>query len=183
MKVEMTDLPGVFFVTPVKHLDPRGFFTETFRLDRLVPHIGKTTQFVQDNFSQSERKGTVRGLHCQIGEHAQGKLVSCSRGSILDVAVDVRPGSRTYGQHITKELTEASQCALYIPQGFLHGFVSLTDGAQVRYKCTAYYDQTAERTVLWNDKDLGIDWGINAADAIVSAKDKLGQPFNAIDWA
>ena len=163
-------IEGPLLLTPKIFTDNRGSFMESFRVDVFEKHIGKEHKFIQDNQSISLTRGTVRGLHLQTMPHAQGKLVRCVIGSILDVAVDVRRGSPTYGQYVSTVLSGEGGEQLWVPQGFLHGFVTREDNCTVAYKCTDYYAQECERSVRWNDPDLAIDWGIK--DAIVSDKDR-----------
>jgi dTDP-4-dehydrorhamnose 3,5-epimerase len=138
---------------------------------------GLQSAFVQDNLSRSASKGTVRGLHCQAPPSAQAKLVRCLRGAIIDVAVDVRHGSPTYGEWVGVELSDDNGSALLVPAGYLHGFCTLTDGVDVFYKCSGHYDQPTEMSVRFDDPDLAIDWGIDAADAILSGKDGEADSF------
>ncbi|NNE57225.1 MAG: dTDP-4-dehydrorhamnose 3,5-epimerase [Hellea sp.] len=180
MEFESTKLGGVFLVKPPRFGDDRGFFSETFRHNLFTEKTGANVQFVQDNFSYSKHRGTVRGLHYQAPPFAQGKLVRCSRGEIMDVAVDTRPGSSTYGQHVGAKLTADNGHQLWVPAGFLHGFATLTDDCEVAYKVTNYYSKECDGNVLWNDPALGIDWGITDAEAVLSDKDKVA-PLLA-DW-
>ncbi|MCK8464004.1 dTDP-4-dehydrorhamnose 3,5-epimerase [Aliiroseovarius sp. S1339] len=170
MKVEKTKLEGVVIVTPARHGDNRGFFSETFST-RAMEQAGLPSTFVQDNLSRSATKGTVRGLHCQAPPHAQTKLVRCLRGAILDVAVDARHTSPTYGEWVAVELSDDNGSALLVPAGFLHGFITLTDNVDVFYKCSDHYAPETEMSVRFDDPDLGIDWGIPADQATLSGKD------------
>ena len=170
MKVEKTKLEGCVIVTPARHGDNRGFFSETFST-RAMEQAGLPSEFVQDNLSRSATKGTVRGLHCQAPPHAQAKLVRCLRGAILDVAVDVRHGSPTYGEWVAVELSDDNGAALLVPTGFLHGFVTLTDGVDVFYKCSDHYAPETEMSVRFDDPDIGIDWGVSSDQATLSGKD------------
>ena len=151
---------------------------ETWNERTFLEQVGDH-RFVQDNESSS-RKGVLRGLHFQLAPHAQGKLVRAVAGAVLDVCVDIRPGSASYGKHVKVLLTAADRTMLWIPSGFAHGFVSLEENTVFTYKCTAPYHPASERTIRWNDHDLAIDWGI--ADPIVSEKDRNGFPF-AGTWA
>ncbi|WP_289043999.1 dTDP-4-dehydrorhamnose 3,5-epimerase [uncultured Aliiroseovarius sp.] len=171
MKVEQTKLEGVVIVTPARHGDNRGFFSETFST-RAMAQAGLPSEFVQDNLSRSANKGTVRGLHCQAPPHAQAKLVRCLRGAILDVAVDVRHGSDTYGEWVAVELSDDNGAALLVPEGYLHGFITLTDGVDVFYKCSDHYAPETEMSVRFDDPDIGIDWGMPSDEATLSAKDR-----------
>ncbi|PYD46723.1 dTDP-4-dehydrorhamnose 3,5-epimerase [Novacetimonas pomaceti] len=178
MKVERLAIPDVILVTPPRFGDNRGFFSETYNLHRMT-EAGINATFVQDNQSLSRQKGVVRGLHCQLAPYEQGKLVRCSRGAIWDVAVDARTGSPTYGQWVAAELSEENWSQLWLPPGFLHGFVTLTENAEVQYKCTNLYDKASERAVIWNSPELKIDWPVAPEEAILSDKDKIAPDFAA----
>jgi dTDP-4-dehydrorhamnose 3,5-epimerase len=171
MQIEPLAIRDVLLVKPVKHHDNRGFFSETSRSDVLAA-AGITAQFVQDNHVYSAERGVLRGLHFQTSPRAQGKLVRCTRGAILDIAVDIRKGSPTYGQHVSIELSAENWHQLWIPEGFAHGYVTLDPHCEVIYKVTEYWAPTYERGIAWNDPDLAIDWGISSADAIVAEKDR-----------
>lgn len=164
------DIPEVFLFTPPRHGDARGFFCETFSRPTLEPMTGPL-DWVQDNHSRSERRGTLRGLHLQAPPHAQAKLVRCPRGAILDVAVDVRRASPTFGRHVSALLTEANGVQIFVPPGFAHGFVTLEPGSEVFYKVTHGYQPDSERGILWRDPALGIDWGVPAHEIVVNARD------------
>jgi dTDP-4-dehydrorhamnose 3,5-epimerase len=170
MQVETLDIPDVMLLTASKHGDARGFFSETFREDVLAKH-GMKLAFVQDNHVRSTQKGVLRGLHFQSPPHAQGKLVRCTRGAILDVAVDIRAGSPTYASHVAVELSAANWRQLWVPPGFAHGYVTLEDDCEVIYKITDYYAPDCDRGIAWDDPALGIDWRIPVADVILSDKD------------
>ena len=157
MRVVPTELPGVLVIEPVVHRDARGFFLETYHAERFA-QAGIPGPFVQDNHSRSAR-GVLRGLHAQRRK-PQGKLVRAVEGAIFDVAVDVRPGSPTYGRWTAVTLDAESYRQLWIPAGFLHGFCVLSEWAEIEYKCTALYDRDDEVGVVWNDPDLGIVWPI-----------------------
>lgn len=178
MKIERLAIPDVLLVTPFRHVDDRGSFSETFREDLLAAY-GVNTAFVQDNHVASKSRGVVRGLHYQVAPRAQGKLVRCSRGAILDVAVDVREGSPTYAKHVAVELSEVNWQQIWVPPGFAHGYVTLDDNCEVIYKTTDYYSPAHERGIAWDDPTLQIDWRISHAEAILSNKDRnlrrLGQ--------
>ena len=167
-----TELPGVVIIEPKVFEDERGFFMESFHRQKFAA-AGIDVEFVQDNHSRS-RAGVLRGLHYQFA-HPQGKLVRAVRGSIFDVAVDLRRSSPTFGRWHGCELTEANRRQMYIPPGFAHGFCVTSDVAEVLYKCTELYHPADERTLLWNDPVLGIDWPV--ASPVVSAKDTLGVPL------
>lgn len=170
MKLSATRLPGVYVLAPTFHHDARGSFCETFNAAQMA-ELGLPGGFVQDNQSVSRWIGTVRGLHCQIGPHAQAKLVRCQRGRIRDVAVDMRRGSDHYGQHVMVELDARAGHQMFIPEGFLHGFITLEEHTVVAYKCTAAYAPDHERSVFFNDPELGIYWGVTSQEAILSEKD------------
>jgi dTDP-4-dehydrorhamnose 3,5-epimerase len=170
MQVLSTALPGVLIIEPQVFRDARGFFVETFQADRYAA-LGMGGPFVQDNFSRSSYD-VLRGLHLQ-NPNAQGKLVTVLRGKVRDVAVDVRRGSPTFGKHVSVELSEDDHRQFWIPRGFAHGFVVLSDGADVLYKCDALYNPKDELIVRWDDPALGIDWGIT--NPTVSARDAAGQ--------
>lgn len=170
MKIIESSLNGVLLLEPRLFRDERGHFFETYHRERFRD-LGITDDFVQDNHSRSFRN-VVRGLHYQE-PNGQGKLVRCVRGAVWDVAVDVREGSPTFGQWYSAELSDENQRMLWIPRGFAHGFCALTD-ADLVYKCTDYYAPASERTILWNDPEIAIEWPIAEADAIVSAKDLAG---------
>jgi dTDP-4-dehydrorhamnose 3,5-epimerase len=172
MKVEALAIPDVKLITPPRFTDPRGFFSETWNQGRFTD-AGITGPFVQDNHAVSNARGVLRGLHCQIGPNAQGKLVRCVKGAIFDVAVDVRQGSATYGRWVGAVLSAENWTQIWVPIGFLHAYCTLTDDTEVIYKVTGLYDKPAERGVIWNDADIGIDWPIAAGDVILSDKDKV----------
>ncbi len=172
MKVERLAIPEVILLTPNRYGDARGFFSETFTA-RGVREAGIEHDFVQDNHSMSAAKGVLRGLHCQLDPHAQGKLVRVVRGSIWDVAVDARRGSPTFGQHVAAELSAANWQQLWIPPGFLHGFCTLEPDCEVIYKTTGYYDKASERGIIWNDPDLALPWPVAADEVVLSEKDTV----------
>jgi dTDP-4-dehydrorhamnose 3,5-epimerase len=172
MNVESLAIPDVKLVTPPRFQDPRGFFSETWNQGRFAD-AGIPGPFMQDNHAFSTDRGVLRGLHCQIGPNAQGKLVRVVRGSIWDVAVDVRRGSPTFGHHVGAVLSAANWQQLWVPVGFLHGYCTLEPDTEVIYKVTAGYDKPAERGVIWNDPDIGIQWPVPAAEVILSDKDKV----------
>lgn len=174
-KIE-TSLPGIIIIQPDVFGDDRGFFLELYNR-RSFAEIGLGhLQFVQDNLSSSS-KGTIRGLHFQAPPHAQGKLITVLQGHVLDVAVDLRPNSPTYGKCITAEMKAEERTMLYIPEGFAHGFQVLSDTCLFHYKCTDYYQRSAEGGVLWNDPQLAIPWRDLGMDPIISAKDQIHTPF------
>ena len=171
MKVERLAIPEVILVTPDRFDDARGFFSETWNQARFAA-AGIDGTFVQDNQSLSRDRGVVRGLHCQIAPHAQGKLVRCVRGSIWDVAVDARRGSPTLGRWVAAELSAENWQQLWIPPGFLHGFCTLEPDTEVIYKVTGLYAREAERGVIWNDPVLALPWPVGAEEAVLSDKDQ-----------
>lgn len=172
MKLLPTTLPEVMILEPTVFRDGRGWFMETFNA-ATFRELGLPTEFVQDNQSVS-RRGVVRGLHYQL-EQPQGKLVRCNRGSILDVAVDIRRGSPTFGRWTAVELTAENRLMLWIPPKFAHGFSVLSDEAEVLYKCTTLWHKPSDTTLVWNDPDLAIDWRVT--EPIVSEKDQRGAPL------
>ena len=176
MQIEQTALPGVLVLTPARFGDHRGFFSESWNRRTLEAAGLHLPEFVQDNHSLSARKGTLRGLHYQSPPHAQGKLVRCGRGALFDVAVDARRGSATYGRWVGAELSFDNGRQLWIPAGFLHGFVTLQDDTEVVYKCTAHYDRASDGAVRWDS--VGVDWGVD--DPVLSEKDSSAPVF--ADW-
>ncbi len=179
MNVDRLSLDGAMVLTPARFGDARGYFSETWNRARLA-EAGIDTEFVQDNESLSATKGTVRGLHYQAPPAAQAKLVRVVRGAVRDVIVDVRRGSPDYGRSVAVELTAEAGNQLFVPRGFLHGFVTLTPDTLVQYKVDSHYNADADGAVAWNDPDLGIDWGIAPDEATVSAKDAAAPAF--ADW-
>jgi dTDP-4-dehydrorhamnose 3,5-epimerase len=171
LNVERLAIPDVLLLTPRRFHDPRGFFSETWNQDRFS-EAGVTATFVQDNHAVSNARGVLRGLHCQIGANAQGKLIRVVRGAIWDIAVDIRRDSPTYGKQAGAVLSAENWCQLWVPPGFLHGYCTLTEDAEVIYKVTAPWDRAAERGVIWNDPDLNVTWPIAEPDIILSEKDQ-----------
>lgn len=176
MKITETRLKGCFLIEPKLWQDERGYFFESYHQGRLQEETGLEINFVQDNESKS-KYGVVRGLHMQRGSFAQSKLVRVLKGSILDVAVDVRKDSPTFGAHFSIELNEENKKQLFIPAGFLHGFSVLSEEAIVYYKCDAFYDKDSEDGVNPLDSDLNIDWQISREQMILSEKDEKAQRF------
>lgn len=170
MNIIKTDIEGVVIIEPRVFTDSRGYFFESFNKIAFEEEVGPV-DFVQDNESCSSR-GVMRGLHFQRPPHAQAKLVRCVRGAVLDVAVDIRKGSPTYGKHVAVELTEENHRQFFIPRGFAHGFAVLSDTAIFQYKCDNYYCPEADGGISIVDTSLGIDWRIDLQDAILSEKDK-----------
>ena len=179
MDVIETRIPAVKRVIPKRFGDARGWFSETYRTDALE-RAGIAVSFVQDNQSFSAPKGTVRGLHFQVAPRAQAKLVRVLSGSILDVAVDLRSGSPTYGQHVAVTLDAEDGEQLYIPHGFAHGFCTLTPDVMVAYKVDAYYSPEHDRALVWNDPEIGIAWPMTDAEAILSDKDRRAPTLSAL---
>jgi dTDP-4-dehydrorhamnose 3,5-epimerase len=174
VKVEETALPGVLVLTPAVYRDNRGAFLETWNLRRME-EAGLPTTWVQDNFSIS-KKNVLRGIHYQIIQ-PQGKLVRVAYGAVLDVAVDLRRSSSHFGKHVAVELSEENGRMLWIPPGFGHAFLALTETVGFSYKVTDYYSAAGERTILWDDPELAIAWPVDAASVIVSEKDAQGTKF------
>ncbi len=170
MKISETPLAGLLIVTPARFGDERGFFSESYNHTRMAEH-GIEIDFVQDNHSMSAAVGTVRGLHFQSPPHAQAKLVRCGRGRLLDVAVDIRVGSPSYGKWEAVELSHENGRQLLVPVGFLHGFVTLEPDTEIIYKCSDYYAPDCDGAVRFDDPAIGVDWGLGAGVAILSEKD------------
>jgi dTDP-4-dehydrorhamnose 3,5-epimerase len=170
MRITTLDLPDLKVIVPGRFEDSRGFFSELYNAETLK-QAGISESFVQDNFSFSAKAGTVRGLHFQSPPHVQAKLVRVSRGRILDVAVDLRRSSLTYGRYAATELSRDNWAQLYIPAGFAHGFCTLEPDTEVVYKVSRPYAPEAERGVLWCDPELAIQWPVNPEDAVLSDKD------------
>lgn len=171
MDVRALAIPEVKLITPKIHRDGRGFFSETYSSRALAQEAGIDLAFVQDNHSLSVEAGVVRGLHFQIAPHAQDKLVRVARGSILDVAVDIRRGSPTYGKHVAAVLSAENWAQLWVPKGFAHGYCTLEPNTEVLYKVTDVYAPDCDRGVIWNDPTIAIAWPAVAKNAIMSAKD------------
>lgn len=183
MQATALAIPDVLVLSPKKHGDERGFFSEVFK-ESLFTANGVDACFVQDNHSFSSQRGVVRALHFQAPPKAQGKLVRVVRGAILDVAVDIRIGSPTYGQHVSAEISAGAWNQIWVPAGFAHGFCTLTDECEVLYKTTSEYAPDLEGGITWNDPALGIDWPVAPSEATLSARDtrwpsfdKLQSPF------
>lgn len=167
-----TDIPDVVIIEPLVHGDDRGYFVETFRADKLETFLGYTINFCQDNESKSS-KGVLRGLHYQLAPAAQTKLVRVIQGSVLDVAVDIRKGSPTFGKHVAVELNADNKRQMLVPRGFAHGFVVLKDDTVFAYKVDNYYSPENDRGIAFDDESLGIDWILSADTLNLSAKDKI----------
>jgi dTDP-4-dehydrorhamnose 3,5-epimerase len=177
MKVITTEIPGLLIIQPKVFEDGRGYFFESYN-EKLFKEIGVDVKFVQDNQSLSQ-KGVLRGLHFQKPPFDQGKLVRVIKGNVLDVAVDIRKQSPTYGRHFTIELSEQNKTMFWIPSGFAHGFATLEDNTIFSYKCTNFFHKESEDCILWNDDSLAINWGIE--NPLLSDKDKSGKPFASFD--
>ena len=177
MKVTPLNIPDVLLIEPRVFEDARGFFFESFREDVFKKETTLNVSFVQDNHSKSS-KGVLRGLHYQMPPHAQGKLVRVIKGEVLDIAVDIRKSSPTCGQYTAEILSSANNKQLYIPEGFAHGFLTLSDTSEFLYKTTDFYHPESERCILWNDATLNINWP-NNLNIQVSPKDLLGQSFKS----
>ena len=175
MRVLETELPGVLILEPRIFKDERGAFCETYN-ERAMGQVGLPTHWVQDNFSVS-KQNVVRGIHYQI-QNTQGKLVRVTHGIVWDVAVDLRRSSPTFGKHVGVELSGETGRLFWIPEGFGHGFVALSDTAGFAYKVTEYYSPADERTLLWNDPAIAIPWPVSEADAVVSGKDQQGRTLD-----
>lgn len=173
MKIIDTDIIEVKIIEPTVFNDDRGFFYENFQLERYRKIIGKDEIFVQDNVSFSAHH-TLRGLHFQ-SQNIQGKLVSVLQGSVFDVAVDIRFGSPTFGKYVGVELSSENKRQLWVPKGFAHGFLVLSEKALFTYKCTDYYNSDAEKTILWSDSQLSINWQLGSEVPIISRKDNEGR--------
>lgn len=171
MKFIPTRIPDVVIIEPQVFGDARGYFVETFRQDRFEAAVGFKTNFIQDNESKSSR-GVLRGLHYQLPPYAQSKLVRVIEGSVLDVAVDIRAGSPTFGRYVSCELTGENKRQLFIPRGFAHGFVVTSATAIFAYKVDNYYAPDHDRGIAYNDPEIGIDWGIGERDLVLSEKDR-----------
>ncbi|OIR12195.1 dTDP-4-dehydrorhamnose 3,5-epimerase [mine drainage metagenome] len=179
MKVEETKLKDCFIIRDTVFEDPRGYFFESFNQQRFASLIGLNVSFVQDNQSKSTR-GVLRGIHFQQGEHTQAKLVRVLEGRVLDVAVDLRKDSRTFGQWEAVELTGDNHVQFFVPRGFGHGFVVLSDTATFFYKCDNFYNKASEGGIIYNDADLNIDWQIKDEEVLLSDKDKILPTFKEI---
>lgn len=175
MEFIKTAIPDLLIIKPKIFGDERGYFFESWR-NEWFEQAGIETKFVQDNQSSS-KYGVIRGLHYQVSPHPQAKLVRVLQGKVLDVAVDVRKGSPTFGQHVAVELSEENKLQFFIPHGFAHGFAVLSEHAVFAYKCDGYYHPEVEHGIMWNDPQLNIDWKIDHKDAIISEKDMHNKPF------
>lgn len=170
MTVKETKLKGCFILKPKIFEDSRGYFFESFNQNKFNKLIGQNINFIQDNESFSS-KGVLRGLHYQVGEYAQAKLVRVIKGKVLDIAVDIRKDSSTFGGYFSLELSEENKQQLFIPRGFAHGFIVLSDTAIFSYKCDNFYNKESEGGIIYNDKELNVDWKLNENEFIISEKD------------
>jgi len=175
MNIVPTKLEGCFIIEPKIIKDDRGYFMESFNENTFYNGTGQRVHFVQDNQSFSS-KGVLRGLHYQTGDHAQAKLVSVISGEVLDIAVDIRPGSKTFGEYVAVVLSSETKNQFFIPRGFAHGFLVLSETATFFYKCDNFYNKESEGGLIYNDQTVGIDWNFNPAELIISDKDKV-QPI------
>ncbi len=178
MKRIDTKIDGVYVIEPDCFGDNRGWFMETYN-EAKFKEMGIDTIFIQDNMSFSAQKGTLRGLHFQKGEHSQAKLVRCTRGRVIDVAVDIREGSPTYGEWVSCELSEENKKFFYLPRGMAHGFLTLSDDVLFEYKCDNLYCKESEGGIRYDDPDIGIDWGtlLEGIEPVLSEKDKILPSF------
>ena len=179
MTVKETKLEGCFIIEPKIYSDARGYFQETFNQQTFQQLTGETVNFVQDNESMSS-KGVLRGLHYQKGEHAQAKLVRVIKGKVLDIAVDLRKDSPTFGDHFSIELSGINKTQLFIPRGFAHGFIVLENDTIFSYKCDNFYNKESEGGIIYNDETLEIDWLFPESEMIISEKDKELPTFKSL---
>jgi dTDP-4-dehydrorhamnose 3,5-epimerase len=175
MQISKFEIEGLLLIEPRLFQDERGFFFESYNAIKYAEILGESADFVQDNISVS-KKNVLRGLHFQEYPFAQGKLVTVLQGKVLDVAVDIRENSKTYGQHQVVELSAENKHQFWIPPGFAHGFIALEEDTLFSYKCTNFYSPEHEKTIKWNDPILAINWG-NVFNPIISEKDQVGQSF------
>lgn len=180
MEITKTEIEGVVIIEPRIFHDDRGYFYESFSQREFEEKVCKTV-FVQDNQSKSSY-GVLRGLHFQKAPYSQSKLVRCIKGAVLDVAVDIRKGSPTFGKYVAVELTEDNHRQFFVPRGFAHGFAVLSDEAVFQYKCDNYYNKESEGSIAWNDESLAIDWKIDMDKVILSEKDKNSKPLAQADY-
>ena len=180
MEIKPTFIDGLLLICPDVFNDNRGCFFESWNTQKFNAAVGLEITFVQDNVSIS-KAGVIRGLHYQTPPSAQSKLIRVVSGSILDIAVDIRPDSKTYGQYFSVKLDAESKWQLWIPEGFAHGFRAIEDDTVVMYKCTGFYDPACERSLKWDDADLGIDWGVSPQGAIMSDKDSEAVSFKDLE--
>ncbi|HII1831259.1 TPA: dTDP-4-dehydrorhamnose 3,5-epimerase [Escherichia coli] len=181
MNVIKTEIPDVLIFEPKVFSDERGFFFESFNQKVFEEAVGRKVKFVQDNHSKSS-KGVLRGLHYQLEPYAQAKLVRCMVGEVFDVAVDIRKSSPTFGKWVGVNLSAENKHQLWIPEGFAHGFLVLSNTAEVLYKTNNYYNKKNERNIIWNDNTIDIDWPVLNINVILSTKDKCASHINKIDY-
>ncbi len=179
MIVKETTLKGCYIIEPAIHKDDRGYFFESFHKEKFEKAINEKIRFVQDNQSRSKR-GVLRGIHFQKGEYAQAKLVRVLHGEVLDVVVDLRRDSKTFGQHEAVILSASNKKQLFVPKGFGHGFITLSETSEFAYKCDQYYHKESESGIIYNDPTLGIDWRLPESEIIVTQKDKELPSFKAL---
>ncbi|MDA0732126.1 MAG: dTDP-4-dehydrorhamnose 3,5-epimerase [Bacteroidetes bacterium] len=180
MEIKTTFIDGLLLIRPAVFEDNRGCFFESWNAHKFNAAVGMEITFVQDNVSIS-KADVIRGLHYQIPPSAQSKLIRVVSGSILDIAVDIRPDSKTYGQHFSVKLDTESRWQLWIPEGFAHGFRAIEVDTVVMYKCTDFFNPACERSLKWDDTDLGIDWGVSPQDTIMSDKDSAAVSFKDLE--
>jgi dTDP-4-dehydrorhamnose 3,5-epimerase len=181
MQIQHLAIDGVILITPTKRLDARGFFSEIYRTETFQA-AGISTEFVQDNHVFSAQSGVLRGMHFQTPPHVQGKLVRCIRGTILDVAIDIRKGSPTFGRHVAVELSASNWKQLWIPPGFAHGYLTLEANSEVIYKVTDYWAPECEKGLAWNDPGVGIDWGMPEGQLTLAEKDRNNPRLNELEF-
>jgi dTDP-4-dehydrorhamnose 3,5-epimerase len=181
MNVEQSSLPEVLLLTPKRIGDHRGYFCEAWREDQIAAALGPDIRFVQDNESFSSRRGTLRGLHYQMPPTPQGKLVRVLTGAVLDVVVDVRHGSPTFGRHVAVELSADNALQIWVPPGFAHGFCALTDDVRMLYKVTSYFSAPLDKSVAWNDPDIAIAWPSFPEGHVLSARDEAAPRLKDVD--
>ena len=179
MKIRELELNGIMEIVPVRHGDGRGFFSEVYN-EKLLGKAGIDTKWVQDNVSLSPRMGTIRGLHFQEPPAAQDKLIRVSRGRILDVVVDLRRNSKTFGKSLTVEISAEKWNQILVPVGFAHGLITLEDDTEVHYKVSNFYAPEHDKGILWSDPDLDIDWGVDEREVLVSPKDQVQPKLSKI---
>lgn len=180
MNVIRTGIDDLLLLEPVIHEDSRGFFMETYNQQTFEKIINRKVDFIQDNHSKSQ-VGVLRGMHYQIGTFAQAKLVRCISGAVYDVAIDLRKKSKTFKKWFGVKLSAENKKQLWIPEGFAHGFLTLTDSAEFVYKVNNYYDRGSERAILWNDETIAIQWPELEGDYIISEKDKIASSFDTAE--
>ena len=180
MDYRKTEIEGVYIIEPKVFKDERGYFVEVFKQKEFETHIG-SVDFIQDNESKSA-KGVLRGLHYQKGDYSQAKLVRVIKGRVLDVAVDLRKNSPTFGKYLMVELSDENKLQFFIPRGFAHGFLVLSDEAIFTYKVDNVYAPSEEASILWNDADIGIEWPMDEHELILSEKDKAAKSFREADY-